>query len=68
MLLVDKLMLAPRHLLVPLVLDDAPVYSGDVPSDNPSQEHESHAVTDHNHRKEVLGRQLASSEGPDSTT
>ena len=55
MLLVDKLMLAPRHLLVPLI-SDAPVYSGDVPSDNPGQEHQSHAVTDHNHREEVLGR------------
>ena len=67
MLLVDKLMLAPRHLLVPLI-SDGPVYSGDVPSDNPGQEHQSHAVTDHNHREEVLGRQLASGEGPDSTT
>ena len=67
MLRVDKLMLAPCHLLTPLI-SDAPVYFGDVSSDNPGKEHQRHAVTDHNHREEVLGRQLASGEGSNSPT
>ena len=66
-LLNDKLLLAPCHLLVTPSFD-VPVYPDDVPCDNPGEEQQRHSVTDHHHGEEVLGRQLAGGERPDSPT
>lgn len=56
-----------HHLLVPLLLD-VPVDPDHVPGDDPGQEHQRHAVTDHHHGEEVFSRQLTSSEGTNSPT